>query len=116
MSAPDADAPPPLSANPGPPNSATCEALRDFASQCDTSEKWTRGDSNPRPIADSPEEIAISEQRAAPGAAPCAPGVNTPVPPDIDPALRDLIGAWAGLPEDVRRGLAAMFKAMERDR
>lgn len=81
--------------------------------------KWSRGESNPRALAESLGEYADSDQRAAPGAARAAPGAkrgavpptSRPVagaanaPPDAD--LARLVAAWASLPPDVRAGIVA---------
>jgi len=100
-----------------------------------SSKKWSRGESNPRARAVSPENHASSAERAAPGAARSARGGNgarqpaneaapdatgSPVsasgapggtePPDPD--LARVVAAWAGLPEAVRRGVVAMVEGV----
>ncbi len=59
------------------------------------------GDSNPRAEAGFPENGADSQQRAAPGAASCAPGVT-------DAALARLVAAWAELAHEVQAEIAAI--------
>ncbi len=96
--------------------------------------EWSRGESNPRALAESPGEYADSDERAAPGAALAAPGpkrgagrertgdptrgavppTSRPVaggnhaPPDAD--LARLVAAWANLPPDVRAGIVAALR------
>jgi len=60
---------------------------------------------NPRPVAENAEKQADSETRAAPCAARDAQAHA------IDPALANLIDAWADLSEPVRRGILAMVEA-----
>ena len=70
--------------------------------------EWSRGESNPRPVAENAGKQADSETRAAPCAAQDAQAHA------IDPALAALIDAWTDLPEPVRRGILAMVEAARR--
>ncbi|GJQ28802.1 MAG: hypothetical protein HBSAPP03_06860 [Phycisphaerae bacterium] len=97
--------------------------------------EWSRGESNPRALIESPEEYADSHERAAPGAAQAAPGAKRgagrgrtggptggPVPPTSRPNagcgnappdtdLARLVAAWAILSPDVRAGIVAALGA-----
>lgn len=96
--------------------------------------QWSRGESNPQAPAESPEEYADSDGRAALGAARPAPGAKRdagrgrtggptggPVPPTSRPNtggdhappeadLARLVAAWANLPPDVRAGIVAVLR------
>lgn len=93
--------------------------------------EWSRGELNPRALAETPGVYADSDERAAPGAAQAAPGAKRgagrgptggpargAVPPTSravagggnapsDADLARLVAAWANLPPDVRAGIVA---------
>ena len=108
--------------------------LRLVSASPGVSEEWSRGESNPRALAESPGEYADSNGRAAPGAARDALGAKRgagrgptggpprgPVPPTSRPDagggnatpdadLAQLVAAWANLPPDVRAGIVAALR------
>ncbi|MCC7193488.1 MAG: hypothetical protein IT444_11965 [Phycisphaeraceae bacterium] len=67
--------------------------------------EWSRGESNPRPVAENIEKQADFEISAAPCAARDAQAHA------IDPTIATLINAWDNLPEPVRAGILAMIQA-----
>ncbi len=98
-------------------NSANFRDLRRISASPGVSEEWSRGESNPRALSESPGEYADSDRRAAPGAALAAPGAKRSAgrgparncPPDAD--LARLVAAWTNLPPDVRAGIVAALGA-----
>ena len=72
--------------------------------------RWSRGESNPRPVTENTEKYADSKSSAAPCAARDA---QTPT---NDPALANLTAAWPHLPDPIRQAILAMIEAAKGER
>ena len=70
-------------------------------------QQWSRGDSNPRPMAENTDKYHHSELNAAPCAALGADARTA------DSSLNTVLKAWAELPEPVKRGILALVEAVE---
>jgi len=93
----------------GNPKSGVYRNFPDISEISTNHEKWSRGDSNPRPVTKNAKKTAPCER----GAPLCAPPVAK-FNPD-NPQLAELIAAWPSLPAAVRRGIMAMVEEMRRE-
>ena len=90
-------------------NSSSFGNLPDISGIPAHDQKWSRGDSNPRPLAENTEKTDPCER----GAPLCAPPVAPAGPGNLQ--LAELIDAWSSLPASVRRGIMAMVQEMRRE-
>ena len=93
----------------GSPKSGVCENFPDISGILTHDQKWSRGESNPRPLAKNKGKTGNCER----GAPLCAPPVAQANPDN--PQLAELIAAWPSLPAAVRRGIMAMVEEMRRE-
>ena len=81
--------------------SPSCNDLHQDSAQCNDEEKWSRGESNPRPPCEN-----TGENDTSGGGGGAKSGAVEPVPPASDPMtdpdLEALIQAWPALPEAVK--------------
>jgi len=93
----------------GSPKSSVGGNFPDISGISTNHEKWSRGDSNPRPVTKNAGKTDPCER----GAPLCAPPV---APANLDnPQLAELIAAWPSLPAVVRRGIMAMVEEVTRE-
>ena len=93
----------------GSPKSSACRSFPDISGNPTCNEKWSRGESNPRPVAENTGKTGNCER----GAPLCAPPI-APANPD-NRQLTQLINAWSSLPATIRRGIMAMVEEMRRE-
>ena len=90
-------------------NSSSFQSLREFSDTREEKDKWSRGDSNPRPVTKNAGKTDPCER----GAPLCAPPVAQPNTDNLQ--LTELINAWSSLPTTIQRGIMAMVEEMRKE-
>jgi len=93
----------------GSPKSSVGGNFPDISEISANHDKWSRGDSNPRPVTKNAGKTDPCER----GAPLCAPPVAQPNTDNLQ--LTELINAWPSLPTTIRRGIMAMVQEMRKE-
>jgi len=93
--------------------SSRCKDLRNISVSPCSKKKWSRGESNPRPV--NVQDSVGNDLRDASNAGGAESGAVNPISTPNDPDLQKIINAWPMLPDAIRAAITTLTEAAQRD-